>query len=176
MNVIPIKTISFFLAFICLLTNCISSPTSQDQRVTNASIAQSRETNGFDSCEFLVTTAFPQLLVGRNINPSQMSLISSLAVNQGYILENGKVIDHAAVADIALVYLGRTEISLSFNSIPASVPEEEAKLVGFINEILDQNMDCHYTLAGIDGQTLYNPCNVKGIIKSSIKVFVFARN
>jgi hypothetical protein len=68
------------------------------------------------------------------------------------------------------------EISLSFDSIPASVPSEEAKFVGYINEISDQNMTSHYILAGVDGQPLYNTCNVKGTIKSSIKVFVFARN
>jgi hypothetical protein len=165
----------FFTLIPCLLS--CTSTSSKDQKILDTSESQSTGDYIFDSCDVYVTTAIPQLLIGKNMTSEQMRLLIALAINSGDILENGKVIDRIAVTDLALMALGRMEIAISFDSIPISVPKENETPVCYILEILDDNSKSkHFVLAGIDKVPLYNPCNIKGSILSSIEVFVFTRD
>jgi len=133
--------------------------------------AQSSVNAAFHSCEATVICAFPQLLTGTNISPSDLQNIITQARNDGIILANGTVNNREALAERVLIVLRRTEIIFNFGSESAG----RGTLIGYIFEMSGNNSESHYILAGTNRMPLFNPCNISSRIISFQEVYVNAR-
>jgi hypothetical protein len=122
-----------------------------------------------DGCNFLDTLALAQLVTGQSLSRDEVKNIFK-TMNREILAPDGTVNDPEALADAVLRKLGRADLGLGFGSANSRGGIQ----VGSINRMpyLDHY---HFTVGGINGQTIYNPGYTNNRIRARMPVYVYKK-
>jgi hypothetical protein len=105
------------------------------------------------STDFLTLVAIPQLVAGKNYNANDMYLLFALAVRDGAMNQQGEILNHVRLGEIAFAGLG-LNLSLAFGIEHPENAVLYAKRLSVIN-----NNVTDYILLNKNEKAIYDPGN-----------------